>query len=197
MRFIVGIDPGASGAICVLNNDGTIFAVYDMPVNKETSQKRVKAKKGSEDRNGKEVKTVLKVQTKTTIDNVALFNLIPQGCAIALEQVAAMPGQGVTSMFSFGSTFGAIKMAAEVKGDTVKMVRPNEWQKFYGLTMSKEEKGDAKKSEVTKKHKSIIASKASGFYPAQELLTSRGTLLDGRADAIMIARWLFDNIANK
>ena len=86
---IVGIDPGLSGAIAILENN-KILNLYDMPVMPEGKNKR--------QLNSAQLVSIIKENTK-----------IGEERAVVVEQVNAMPGQGVTSMFNFGQTFGAIK----------------------------------------------------------------------------------------
>ena len=87
---IIGIDPGLSGAIAVLENN-KVLNIFDIPVMSE----------------GK--------KNKRQLNSALLVNLIKENIkkkeevAVVVEQVNAMPGQGVTSMFNFGQTFGAIK----------------------------------------------------------------------------------------
>lgn len=51
-----------------------------------------------------------------------------------LEHVGAMPGQGVTSMFSFGENFGYIKGLLEAFEIPYELVRPQRWKKEYGIS---------------------------------------------------------------
>ena len=87
---IIGIDPGLSGAIAILENN-KVLNIFDMPVMSE----------------GK--------KNKRQLNSAQLVNLIKENIiskeevTVVVEQVNAMPGQGVTSMFNFGQTFGAIK----------------------------------------------------------------------------------------
>ena len=87
---IIGIDPGLSGAIAILE-DKKIVELFDMPVMAE-------GKKNKRQLNSAQLVTII----KENID-------ISKEVAVVVEQVNAMPGQGVTSMFNFGQTFGAIK----------------------------------------------------------------------------------------
>ena len=87
---IIGIDPGLSGAIAILENK-KVLKIFDMPVMSE----------------GK--------KNKRQLNSAQLVNIVRENInnneeiAVVVEQVNAMPGQGVTSMFNFGQTFGAIK----------------------------------------------------------------------------------------
>ena len=92
---IIGIDPGLSGAIAVLENN-KVLNIFDMPVMSE----------------GK--------KNKRQLNSALLVDLIKESIvsneevSVVVEQVNAMPGQGVTSMFNFGQTFGAIKESAQL-----------------------------------------------------------------------------------
>ena len=87
---IIGIDPGLTGAIAVLEKN-KVLNIFDMPVMSE----------------GK--------KNKRQLNSALLVDLIRENInlneevTVVVEQVNAMPGQGVTSMFNFGQTFGAIK----------------------------------------------------------------------------------------
>lgn len=115
--MILGIDPGATGAVAVLDG-GTLVSVYDMPL------KKVKV-------NG---------TMKKRIDSRALHELLVQHDVdhVFLEQVTAMPGQGVTSMFAFGRATGIAEGVAATKSEDLIEVRPQVWKKHFGLTGSKD-----------------------------------------------------------
>ena len=87
---ILGIDPGLSGAIAILE-DKKVLNMFDMPVMAE-------GKKNKRQLNSALLVNIIKENINTNDET-----------AVVVEQVNAMPGQGVTSMFNFGQTFGAIK----------------------------------------------------------------------------------------
>ena len=87
---IIGVDPGLNGALAVLDGN-KIIEVFDIPVMAE-------GKKNKRQLNSAELSSILR--------NNMLNN---ENTVVVVEQVNAMPGQGVTSMFNFGQTFGAIK----------------------------------------------------------------------------------------
>ena len=87
---VIGIDPGLSGAIAILENN-KVLGIFDMPVMAE-------GKKNKRQLNSSQLANIIKENTKNVEETVVI-----------VEQVNAMPGQGVTSMFNFGQTFGAIK----------------------------------------------------------------------------------------
>lgn len=96
---------------------------------------------------------------------------------IWIEDVHSMHGMSAKSNFGFGKNVGMIQTIAELIVDDVILVTPKVWQKYIGVTV----KGKAIKKEVAKI--------AQGLYPNAELHGKRGGLLDGRADALMIAHY--------
>jgi crossover junction endodeoxyribonuclease RuvC len=117
MTIYIGIDPGFSGAVAFLCSRTFLLAVHDMPVAANT--------KG-----------------KTEINLHALFDMLaPEDDATPgvayIEQVAAMRGQGVSSMFRFGQGYGATQMAIVGNGHAMMPVTPQRWKKHFGLTSDK------------------------------------------------------------
>lgn len=114
--IIVAIDPGFTGAIAFFRPAMWLMEVYDMPV--------VPNKKG-----------------KNEIDLHNLHELLtpeddkPHHAIV--EQVAAMRGQGVTSMFRFGQGFGAIQMGLAAHQIPTDYVTPAKWKKHFGLSRDK------------------------------------------------------------
>ena len=90
--LIIGIDPGISGAICFFEN-GKILEVIEMPNMPE-------GKKNKRQVNGAQISNEIIKRTK---------NIEKKNIKVIIEQVGAMPGQGVTSMFNFGQSFGVLK----------------------------------------------------------------------------------------
>ena len=88
---IIGIDPGLSGAIAILENK-KVLKFCDMPVMSE-------GKKNKRQLNSAQLVNILRENINSNNEEIS----------VVVEQVNAMPGQGVTSMFNFGQTFGAIK----------------------------------------------------------------------------------------
>ena len=93
--------------------------------------------------------------------------------AIVVEHVTAMPGQGVTSMFNFGQTFGAIKGICAALGLPIFFVRPSKWKKHFDLINSS---------------KDASRTKAIEMYPALSDQLSRKKDVN-KSDAILIARF--------
>ena len=109
---IIGIDPGLSGGIAVLENN-KVKNIFDMPVMAE-------GKKNKRQLNSAQLVKLLR-------DNYSDQDEV----SVVVEQVNAMPGQGVTSMFNFGQTFGAIKGICAALGLPIYFVRPAKWKKHF------------------------------------------------------------------
>ena len=122
---IIGIDPGLSGAIAILK-DNKVIDIFDMPVM-------------SEGKNKKQLNSaqLVNIINENTEKNEETF--------VVVEQVNAMPGQGVTSMFNFGQTFGAIKGVCAALQLPIFFVRPSKWKKHFELINSSK---DASRTKV-------------------------------------------------
>ena len=151
---IIGIDPGLSGGIAVLD-DLKIFEIFDMPIMSE----------------GK--------KNKNQLNSAQLVNIIKRHIPenreayVIVEQVGAMPGQGVTSMFNFGQTFGAIKGICASLNLPIFYVRPAKWKKHFELINASK---DASRTKVIEMYPSI-----------SERLRKKKDV--NKADAILIARY--------
>ena len=126
---IIGIDPGLSGAIAILENN-KVEKIFDIPVMPE-------GKKNKRQLNSAQLVKLLK-------DNVSNKEEV----AIVVEHVTAMPGQGVTSMFNFGQTFGAIKGICAALGLPIFFVRPAKWKKHFDLINSSKDASRTKAIEM-------------------------------------------------
>ena len=155
---IVGIDPGFSGAIALLDPDTYHIEVHDMPLQTDASS-------GKED-----------------LDDAALAELlIPsgQGRNLAfLERVAAMKGQGVTSMFRFGHAYGAARMAIRAHGYECHYPTPGKWKGHFRIP--------PRKDMTDSQYKRLSLTLAKDRFPA---LASRLQRVKdhGRAEAALIA----------
>jgi len=154
---IIGIDPGLSGGIAILD-DLKIFDIYDMPIMSE-------GKKNKNQLNSAQLVNIIK---KNIISNGDTFLIV--------EQVSAMPGQGVTSMFNFGQTFGSIKGICAALNLPIFFVRPAKWKKHFDLINSSK---DASRTKVIEMYPSISPR-----------LTKKKDV--NKADAILIARYFRD-----
>ena len=151
---IIGIDPGLSGGIAILD-DLKIFDMFDMPIMSE-------GKKNKNQLNSAQLVNIIK---KHTLSNGDTF--------VIVEQVNAMPGQGVTSMFNFGQTFGSIKGICAALGLPIFYVRPAKWKKHFELINSSK---DASRTKVIEMYPSI-----------SDRLSKKKDV--NKADAILIARY--------
>jgi crossover junction endodeoxyribonuclease RuvC len=151
---IIGIDPGLSGAIAVLD-DQKVKRIFDMPVMSE-------GKKNKRQLNSALLVSLLKENINSKEDTI-----------IVVEQVNAMPGQGVTSMFNFGQTFGAIKGISAALGLPIFFVRPAKWKKHFELINSS---------------KDASRTKAIEMYPSLSGQLSKKKDVN-KSDAILIARF--------
>lgn len=111
----IGIDPGVSGAIALIDRRGVPIAVCDMPVA------------------GRDVAAAA---LAATIRNRYVR-------AAYVEKVGPMPKQGVVSMFRFGRALGAVEgVLAGLKIPLV-LVPPVTWKKYHGLVRN--DKDDSRK----------------------------------------------------
>ena len=151
---IIGIDPGLSGGIAVLDNN-KVKELFDMPVMPD-------GKKNKRQLNSALLAKLIKDHIEDIEDTVTI-----------VEQVNAMPGQGVTSMFNFGQTFGAIKGICAALELPIYLIRPAKWKKHFELINSS---------------KDASRTKAIEMYPslAQKLTKKKDV---NKSDAILIARY--------
>ncbi len=151
---IFGIDPGLSGAIAILS-DNKVINIFDMPVMSE-------GKKNKKQLNSAQLVNIIKDYTNDDEEKVVI-----------VEQVNAMPGQGVTSMFNFGQTFGAIKGICAALKLPIYFVRPSKWKKHFNLINSSKDSSRTKVIEM---------------YPSLSNQLSKKKDVN-RSDAILIARF--------
>jgi crossover junction endodeoxyribonuclease RuvC len=149
--FIAGIDPGLGGALAIVGPHG-FREVIDLPV--------FVIRVGKRERRTLDLASLRRFLAITEIDHVMV------------EQVAARPGQGVTSMFTFGFTTGAITGLLAGIGLPYSQVLPRQWQRHAGCGPS---------SDAARK-------RAGELYPAAAPLLNLKKH-GGRADAILIARY--------
>ena len=151
---VIGIDPGLNGAIAVLQ-DNKVQKIFDVPVMPE-------GKKNKRQLNSAQLVKLLK--------DIISGN---EEVAVVVENVSAMPGQGVTSMFNFGQTFGAIKGICAALGLPIFFVRPAKWKKHFDLINSS---------------KDASRTKAIEMYPSLSDQLSKKKDVN-KSDAILIARF--------
>ena len=152
--ILIGIDPGLTGAIAILEGK-KVLNIYEMPVMAE-------GKKNKKQLNSAQLVALIKEYANNNDDVVVI-----------VEQVNAMPGQGVTSMFNFGQTFGAIKGICAALKLPIFFVRPLKWKKHFELVNSS---------------KDSSRTKAIEMYPSLSNNLSKKKDVN-KSDAILIARF--------
>ncbi len=129
--LIIGIDPGISGSICFFLN-GEIVDVINMPTMTD-------GKKNKKQVNGSQIFNEISNRIKE-IDR--------KNIKVVIEQVSAMPGQGVTSMFNFGQSFGILKGICSAMQLPMYFVRPAKWKKYFNLINSEKDASRTKAIEI-------------------------------------------------
>ena len=155
--IIIGIDPGISGAISIIE-DKKILEVYDTPT-------MIDGKENKRQINSAQVTNIIKERMKTDKEVIVI-----------VEQVNAMPGQGVTSMFNFGQSFGVIKGICAALSLPIYFVRPSKWKKHFNLIKTNKDASRTKVIEVYPEISSKLQRKKDS----------------NRADAILIALYFND-----
>ena len=152
--LIIGIDPGISGSICFLDN-GKILEVIEMPVMTD-------GKKNKKQVNGSQVYNEITKRIKQFEKNQI---------RVVIEHVSAMPGQGVTSMFNFGQSFGILKGICTAMQLPMYFVRPAKWKKYFNLLNSEKDASRTRAIEIFPYFSSQLSRKKDS----------------NKADAILIA----------
>jgi crossover junction endodeoxyribonuclease RuvC len=152
--LIIGIDPGLSGSICFLE-DGKILDVIEMPTMAE-------GKKNKRQVNGSQIYNEIFER---------IIEIKKHDLRVVIEQVSAMPGQGVTSMFNFGQSFGILKGICSGMQLPMYFVRPTKWKKYFGLINSEKDASRTKAIEMFPYFSSQLSRKKDS----------------NKADAILIA----------
>ena len=157
--LIIGIDPGISGSICFFEN-GKIIDVVEMPTMTE-------GKKNKRQVNGSQI--------YNEISN-RIHKVKNQEIRVIIEQVSAMPGQGVTSMFNFGQSFGILKGICSAMQLPMYFVRPTKWKKYFNLINSEKDASRTKAIEIFPYFSSHLSKKKDS----------------NKADAILIANFYYE-----
>ena len=152
--LIIGIDPGISGSICFLEN-GKILEVVEMPTMAE-------GKKNKRQVNGSQIYNEISKK---------IHKIDKQQVRVVIEQVSAMPGQGVTSMFNFGQSLGILKGICSGMQLSMYFVRPAKWKKYFSLINSEKDASRTKAIEMFPYFSSQLSKKKDS----------------NKADAILIA----------
>jgi crossover junction endodeoxyribonuclease RuvC len=153
MKFL-GIDPGLNGAIALYTQtcDSYDLETHDIPTHEITVNGRK--------RNRVDLHSLARI----------VANLAPGVELAIIEDVHAMPKQGVTSSFSFGFVAGAIQGVVAANNLRVQLVQPGPWKRYFGVTADKDSSRRC----------------ASQLFPAYSHLWARKKD-DGRAEAAILA----------
>ena len=151
-KYSIGIDPGLSGAIAIISPES--LKIFDMPTM-------------TVERNGKAKRQVSAIELAEM-----LYLYSGRDCHVYCERVSAMAGQGVTSVFSFGRSFGMIEGILAAFKMPVTFVPPATWVKAVGRGQGK----DASRARAME----LFPSDQDQFKRVKD---------DGRADAALIAHW--------
>ena len=157
--LIIGIDPGISGSICFFE-DGKIVDVVEMP-------NMTEGKKNKKQVNGAQIYNEISKRTQ---------NLEKKDVKVVIEQVSAMPGQGVTSMFNFGQSFGILKGICSAMQLPMYFVRPAKWKKYFNLINSEKDASRTRAIEIFPYFSSQLSRKKDS----------------NKADAILIASFYYE-----
>ncbi len=156
--LIVGIDPGISGSICFFE-EGKILDVIEMPVMTD-------GKKNKKQVNGAQIYNEIFKRIDTSHKDIR----------VVIEQVSAMPGQGVTSMFNFGQSFGILKGICSAMQLPMFFVRPAKWKKYFNLINSQKDASRTRAIEIFPYFSAQLSKKKDS----------------NKADAILIASFYYE-----
>jgi crossover junction endodeoxyribonuclease RuvC len=156
--LIIGIDPGISGSICFFE-DGKILEVIEMPVMTE-------GKKNKKQVNGSQIYNEFLKRINRKDDEIR----------VVIEQVSAMPGQGVTSMFNFGQSFGILKGICSAMQLPMFFVRPAKWKKYFNLINTQKDASRTRAIEIFPYFSTQLSKKKDS----------------NKADAILIASFYYE-----
>lgn len=156
--LIIGIDPGISGSICFFE-DGKILDVIEMPVMTE-------GKKNKKQVNGAQIYNEFLKRINKKDDEIR----------VVIEQVSAMPGQGVTSMFNFGQSYGILKGICSAMQLPMFFVRPAKWKKYFNLINSQKDASRTRAIEIFPYFSTQLSKKKDS----------------NKADAILIASFYYE-----
>ena len=162
--LVIGIDPGISGSICFFEN-GKILEVIEMPT-------MIDGKKNKKQVNGAQMfNEIIRKLGKDKNQDVR----------VVVEHVSAMPGQGVTSMFNFGQSFGIIKGICAAMQLPIYFVRPAKWKKYFNLINSEKDASRTRAIEIFPYFSSHLSKKKDS----------------NKADAILIASFYYETYKNE
>ena len=161
--LIIAIDPGISGSICFFE-DGKILEVLEMPT-------MIEGKKSKRQVNGAQIYNEI----------LKRIGGSEKQTRVIIEQVSAMPGQGVTSMFNFGQSYGILKGICSAMQLPMFFVRPAKWKKYFNLINSEKDASRTKAIQIFPYFSSNLAKKKDS----------------NKADAILIASYYYETLGQE
>ena len=157
--LIIAIDPGISGSLCFFE-EGKIIDIVEMP-------NMAAGKKNKRQVNGAQIYNEISLRIK---------NFQKENIKVVIEQVSAMPGQGVTSMFNFGQSFGVLKGICSAMQLPMYFVRPAKWKKYFNLINSEKDASRTRAIEIFPYFSAQLSRKKDS----------------NKADAILIASFFYE-----
>jgi len=148
MKFYIGIDPGKTGGVAIITEEGKIIINIEMPV---TSTKEI-----------------------NSAYLYTLFTSLKGDSFCVVEKSQSMPKQGVKSTFNYGVSYGEVKAVLKSSLTPFQEVTPMAWKKEFNLV---------------KKDKMDSCDTAQKLFPSEGFLTERGRVMDGKAEALLIAEY--------
>jgi len=151
MKYYIGIDPGITGAIAVVGDqDQSCLFTHDMPTVPDGKKKQ-------------------RVNAAGIVHLIDIY--VQYQPDVYIEDVHAMPGQGVSAMFNFGRSCGILEGVMSAMGLRVHFVTPQAWKREFKLI------GLPKDASRTV---------AQRLYPSLDFSTKKSI---GIADALLIAHY--------
>ena len=151
-RLVIGIDPGITGGIAFMRENGTLDAAHDLPT---------------------EIARGGKSRISASLLAALLKPQLGRQIIAVVEQVGAMPKQGVTSMFNFGRSLGVIEGVLAGLQIPIHYVTPQRWKAH---------------SNMIGTEKGFERTVATQLWP-EHCKTFQRVKDSGRADAALIARY--------
>jgi len=179
----IGIDPGLSGAVAALDGAGRVISLQDTPTIEQRVGKHVR-NTYAEPGMASLIEGIIRSATLASCTECGVVDreLISSHAVIMIENVHAMPKQGVSSSFSFGVGYGVWRGIIATLGIPYHRVEPTVWKKALGLP----------------KAKGAAVARALKLFPRAEIGHAyRGRMIysDGRAEALLIAHYAFSTVA--
>lgn len=161
-RFFLGIDPGQKGGLALLDRDGRLVAQEGSPGLVENYHEALWDIRAT-------------AETEGPVEIVA-----------GLEVVHGRAPFGATGSFKLGESFGGWRASLAALGWPLHLVKVHEWQKVIDTTKPKSRTKEKNGSKAIKKW---VAEYAARVWPDGQFHGPRGGLLDGLADAAVIAEY--------